>query len=46
MHGTVRGTVAVVGSVSKEDGRRIASSHMRVILAAAINFSLRISECE
>jgi hypothetical protein len=44
--GTVRRTVPVIGSLRKEDGSRITSSHMLVRLAAAINFVLRISECD
>jgi hypothetical protein len=42
--GSVRRTVPVIGSLSKEDCRRITSSHVSVRLAAAINFVLRISE--
>jgi len=41
---SVRRTVPVIGSVRKEGGRRITSSHVCVILAAAFNFVLRISE--
>jgi len=43
---SVRRTVPVIGSVSKEDGRRITSSHVCVILAATIIFELRIFEYE
>jgi hypothetical protein len=43
---SVRRTVPVIGSVGKEDGRRSELSYKRVILTAAINFVLRISECE
>ena len=42
--GTVRRTVPVICSLSKEDCRRSASCHMRVRLAAGINFVLRLSE--
>jgi len=42
---SVRRTVPVIGSVSKEDGRS-KLSHKRVIFTAAINFVFRISECE
>jgi len=34
----------VIGSTSKEDGRRSKLSHKRVILAAAVDFVLRTSE--
>jgi len=42
---SVRRTVPVIVSVSKEGGRS-KLSYKRVILTSAINFVLRISECE
>jgi len=42
--GSVRRTVPVISSLSKEDGRRSKLSHKAVKLAVAINFVLWASE--